>query len=758
MHLEKIEDYSFDHGLHLNAVTGEYSSLNPHTLGRPLTHTEMDYNLLYQKQTLMGFRIVGSNSDLTLNSSDLGRILELGTISNTSPSYGTYIAAGLFDSQQVWFPVEMAAPGTTTTTLAPTTTTTQAPTTTTTTTQTPTTTTTTLATFDCNDAGLVIPDGDEGEAVTGTVTAGTLDNNSFNPAVYTLGISQYTADITVPAGYTNSGVTLSCSDNATTTPTPLWGISSGSAVNEGVTLTFAVQHAFVPAGTNYTWNTTGTTQTPAIDADFDPAGFPSGSGTTVAYQLTLANETYPTGHYDITIDADQLTEVNEYFTIHLLDENGIEVASKEIRIDDTSQNPTTTTTLAPTTTTTTTAAPTTTTTAAPTTTTTAAPTTTTTTAAPTTTTTLATFDCNDAGLVIPDGDEGEAVTGTLSGLGTLDNSSFNPAVYTLGITQYSADITVPAGYTNSGATLSCSDNATVTPTPIYTILASPSQVEQSTLTAELYTQYVTAGTVYTWEVVGHGANPATAADFNGGVFPSGSGTIPTYNTAFNQSDTFDIYVIPDNTTEGVEQYKIIVKVGGVLKDDAIVNITDTSQDPTTTTTTAAPTTTTTAAPVLGYWFHGGAQSYPFTQDGNGLTAGGNQTLYWDNGLTGGEFTDTTDISVAMSYIMDNAGTSYSPGNYTVSSFTIPGGDLTNLGNSDILNFAGTDQTEYYYIVLPDGQPDVTTTPNLYNLNGGANTTAAQRIQFTWNGNDYWLYRLGFAPASGINAIAFSEND
>ena len=51
MHITKIEEFSFSHGEHFNTTTGEYHSLNPHTLGRPLTHTEMDYNLIYQKQT-----------------------------------------------------------------------------------------------------------------------------------------------------------------------------------------------------------------------------------------------------------------------------------------------------------------------------------------------------------------------------------------------------------------------------------------------------------------------------------------------------------------------------------------------------------------------------------------------------------------------------------------------------------------------------------------------------------------------------------
>ena len=152
MHLTKIEEFSFDHGQHFNTVTGEYHSLNPHTLGRPLTHTEMDYNLIYQKQTLNGFRICGSNNDLTLALSDLGSRLEFTQISDSDADWARFQAAGLFNNQFVWNPVAGALPTTTTTTIAPTTTTTStttsttaAPTTTSTTTAEPTTTTTTVA-------------------------------------------------------------------------------------------------------------------------------------------------------------------------------------------------------------------------------------------------------------------------------------------------------------------------------------------------------------------------------------------------------------------------------------------------------------------------------------------------------------------------------------------------------------------------------------------------------------------------------------
>lgn len=195
MHITKIEEFSFSHGEHFNTTTGEYHSLNPHTLGRPLTHTEMDYNLIYQKQTLNGFRICGSNNDLTLALSDLGARLEFKQISSTDADWARFQAAGLFDGQFVWNPVGGALP------------------------------TTTLPTFDCAEAGVItIPAGTVGDPiVVGNITVGTGTATAVSPATYQLGTTAYNVDITIPAGYSNAGSTITCQENAigtTTTAAP----------------------------------------------------------------------------------------------------------------------------------------------------------------------------------------------------------------------------------------------------------------------------------------------------------------------------------------------------------------------------------------------------------------------------------------------------------------------------------------------------------------------------------------------------------
>ena len=110
MHLyDAIEEYNFTHGKHFDTVTGQYDLLMPHDLGRPLTHEEMDYNFLYQKQTMNGFRIFGSGTNLRLNDDDKDKVLKFHKIDPNDEFYANYTAAGYVTDQYIWIAVEMAA-------------------------------------------------------------------------------------------------------------------------------------------------------------------------------------------------------------------------------------------------------------------------------------------------------------------------------------------------------------------------------------------------------------------------------------------------------------------------------------------------------------------------------------------------------------------------------------------------------------------------------------------------------------------------
>ena len=104
MHYNNIEDYNFPHNSHFDSTTGEWSSLVPHDLGRPLTHDEMDYNLRYQKQTLRGYRIAGTAVDLSLTDDDLTIALQLHKITGLEAKYSEWNALGYVAGQYIWFP------------------------------------------------------------------------------------------------------------------------------------------------------------------------------------------------------------------------------------------------------------------------------------------------------------------------------------------------------------------------------------------------------------------------------------------------------------------------------------------------------------------------------------------------------------------------------------------------------------------------------------------------------------------------------
>ena len=71
-----------------------------------------------------------------------------------------------------------------------------------------------LDTFVCSDAVFSMADGTVGDSTSGqgSVTLGTI--NSITPTTYSLGSQTYTATITVPSGYSNTGGTIDCDDTA----------------------------------------------------------------------------------------------------------------------------------------------------------------------------------------------------------------------------------------------------------------------------------------------------------------------------------------------------------------------------------------------------------------------------------------------------------------------------------------------------------------------------------------------------------------
>jgi hypothetical protein len=102
MHSGNIENYNFIHGLHRNLINGKWFPLHPHTLGRALTHDEMDYNLLYNQQTVAGWRIFGLNEDLSLSDDEIGKSLIFHKIKITDTDYDRYVAAGYSEGHYIW--------------------------------------------------------------------------------------------------------------------------------------------------------------------------------------------------------------------------------------------------------------------------------------------------------------------------------------------------------------------------------------------------------------------------------------------------------------------------------------------------------------------------------------------------------------------------------------------------------------------------------------------------------------------------------
>ena len=105
MHIKRVEEYSFEHGMHRDNPTGKFYPLQPHIFGRPLTHEEMDFNMRYMEQTLGGYKIFGSNDDTTLSDADVDKSLVLHRITPADADYERYTSGGHFvDGELIWIP------------------------------------------------------------------------------------------------------------------------------------------------------------------------------------------------------------------------------------------------------------------------------------------------------------------------------------------------------------------------------------------------------------------------------------------------------------------------------------------------------------------------------------------------------------------------------------------------------------------------------------------------------------------------------
>ena len=974
MHLyDAIEEYNFTHGKHFDAATGQYDLLMPHDLGRPLTHEEMDYNFLYQKQTMNGFRIFGSGTNYKLNIDDIEKVLKFHKIQPSDEDYSKYIAAGYVDDQYIWIPVEMqAAAQPTYVTLV----------------SNPATigeisnntVTYTLTTVNVEDGttidwsiatGSGITANDFVGGLTGTATINT------NTATWTVQaaadhVTEGTESFTLTLASTdsasndtttmsqdangNGGVALSATTSISdTSKTPQYNsISGAGSMAEGTSTFYTVNTSYFYQAATIGWEIDFTNST-ATSADFTGATSgtvnmnSSGSGTigvTIASDLindnenftiklvgsdsngiagqdrsklvTISNASFPTystftgpatltegqtatyilsgsnilngtqvgyvitGSSGFTKDDISLSSLTGYITMGsnntgtlsftALEDNTVESDETLIITLNTQDEDGNTTGLPM---------------SAETVISDAAPGYTLTgpssitegnlslgvphisasylfTASNMVPGTTVYWELRNYGSSSNDVDFAADFVTTRTGSGQVqtngnvvelefslqiasdslnesnenfkvivwdasnnyDNTpphngavsgalatkdvtivSFNPVYQIVGdstITEgqtktytfrasghpagetfwwelrnygsnasdvdFAADFVTartgsgPSSTVNGGfieqdiiieiandmdtdpgenfklvlwadsssydsvapynsvasGALATKDITILDLAPQYVIDTASSQAEPSTLVATLNTRYVAAGTAYTWEVEPTGANPVEAADFVGGVLPSGSGTISTYNSTLSASDTFDISVVADNTTEGTERYNIVVKVLTVQKAAKTIDVTDDSQTP--------------AAQI--HWLHWSSNAgYP---SGSSLIVEPAGGWYLNNNTT------TSDFDLIWADMVANQGTANNPD--AIESYAASGGLTQSSIPNGTIGFNAIGAGNRYYIAIPQSMSGDPSSTALFQLpdSANANIVFSGRMAFNISSVAYWLYDVGLS--------------
>ena len=476
-------------------------------------------------------------------------------------------------------------------------------------------------TFVCGDAGLSVNDGNVGATVTGTVTAGTIV--SFSPSTYVSGSNNYTATITVPSGYSNTGSTINCVDSATgTVPAyaQITGVTSAT-INNNISLT-GEDVGF----TGSTWAWTGGAAAGLTSKVITITETSSGTQT---YGVTI-NGTYSDTHNVtwsppapfIQINAPTSGTVNSNITLTAEDYNftgstwawtggaAQGLTSKTITITETSTGSVTYgATVDGTYTDTHTvnwAA------------------------------SLPLFTCTEADFGVADGTTGDTIvlnTDATVTEGTL--VSINPTTYQSGTTSYTATITPPAsGYSNSGGSnISCTATATGT----------------------------AAGTTYTCSDAGY-----TQAD---GVAGNSTSSL----ASFTDSNITTYTISPSTYTSGSATYTATITVpAGYTNTGSTINCTATafgesgsiSPDPITSFTQSTSGSTTIQVTSNVTWslnFPGAYGSY-FSVSPSGGSAGTNinVTLTYTVGDGGWAGDQTIRLTSTTPNILDTATIEYSP--------------------------------------------------------------------------------------------------
>ena len=332
MHYDNIEDYNFPHNSQFDSTTGEWSSLMPHDLDRPLTHEEMDYNLCYQKQTLRGFRIAGSATDLTLTDDDLTKALQLHKITGLELKYPNWNSLGYVAGQYIWHPGPPAIPEY------------------------------------LNLTSNITTTGEPGGPVTFTLTSNGIADGATLPwqltgtgltnsdvvggalsGIFTVNGDTATVDVTVVEDFLTEGIET-------------WTMTTGTVDSNGITNGLPLSQALVVNDTSLTpsYDTLVGSPTPTNEGNFVSFALSTtniADGTTVAYTLSgisTADISLNTLTGSLTINnnsaslamqiiADNLTEGSETMTMTLstVDSGGIATnnLSASINIIDSSTTP-----------------------------------------------------------------------------------------------------------------------------------------------------------------------------------------------------------------------------------------------------------------------------------------------------------------------------------------------------------------------------------------------------------------------------------